>query len=78
MEYIEQMLYLMCVLSEKISIDDIESPIPIDTSVEEWIKEIEENVRKNRVLKNSFLATESKKDSIGVHIILTKNKLTQE
>lgn len=78
MEYIEQMLYLMCVLSEKISIDDIESPIPIDTSVEEWIKEIEENVRKNRVLKNSFLATESKKDSIGVHIIQTKNKLIKE
>ena len=78
MEYIEQMLYLMCVLSEKISIDDIESPIPIDTSVEEWIKEIEENVRKNRVLKNSFLATESKKDPIGVHIIQTKNKLIKE
>ena len=68
----------VCVLSEKISIDDIESPIPIDTSAEEWIKEIEENVRKNRLLKNSFLATESNKDSIGVHIIQTENKLIKE
>ena len=68
----------VCVLSEKITIDDIESPIPIDTSAEEWIKEIEENVRKNRLLKNSFLATESKTDSIGVHIIQTKNKLIKE
>ena len=50
-------------------------PIPIDTSAEKYIKEIEENVKKNRVLKNSFLATESKKDSIGVHIIQTENKL---
>ena len=43
-----------------------------------YIKEIEENVKKNRVLKNSFLATESKKDSIGVHIIQTENKLIKE
>ena len=52
--------------------------IPIDTSAEKYIKEIEENVKKNRVLKNSFLATESKKDSIGVHIIQTENKLIKE
>lgn len=68
----------VCVLSENFSIEDIESPIPIDTSAEEWIKEIEDNVRKNRLLKNSFLATESKKDSIGVHIIQTENKLIKE
>ena len=48
-----------------------ESLIPVYTSDEEWIKEIEENVRKNKLLKNSFLTTESKKDSIGVHIIQT-------
>ncbi len=57
---------------------DIDSPIPIDTSAEKYIKEIEENVKKNRVLKNSFLATESKKYSIGVHIIQTENKLIKE
>ena len=48
----------MCVLSEKFTIDDIESSILIDTSAEEKIK----------YLKNSFLSTESKKDSIGVHM----------
>ena len=74
----EQMHYQRCVLSEIFTIDDIENPIPIDTSAEEWIKEIEENVRKNKILKNSFLSTESKKDSIGVHIIQTENKLIKE
>ena len=48
------MHYQRCVLSEKFTIDDIESPIPIDTSAEEWIKEIEENVRKNKVLKKQL------------------------
>lgn len=37
----------ICVLSEKFKIEDVETPIPIDTSVEEWIKEIEENVKNN-------------------------------
>ena len=50
------MHYQRCVLSEIFTIDDIENPIPIDTSAEEWIKEIEENARKNKVLKNSFLS----------------------
>ena len=68
----------VCVLSERFTIYDIESPIPIDISAEEWIKEIEENVRKNKILKNSFLSTESNKDSIGVHIIQTENKLIKE
>ena len=74
----EQMHYQRCVLSEGFTIDDIENPIPIDISAEEWIKEIEENARKNKVLKNSFLSKKSKKDSIGVHIIQTKNKLIKE
>ena len=47
----------ICVLSEKFSLEEIEMPIPIDTSVEDWIKEIEENVRKNRTRKDSFVAT---------------------
>lgn len=47
----------ICVLSEKFSLEEIEMPIPIDTSVEDWIKEIEENVRKNRTRKYSFVAT---------------------
>lgn len=68
----------VCVLSERFTIYDIESPIPIDISAEESIKEIEENVRKNKILKNSFLSTESNRDSIGVHIIQTENKLIKE
>ena len=50
----EQMHYQRCVLSEIFTIDDIENPIPIDISAEEWIKEIEENVRKNKVLKKQL------------------------
>lgn len=69
----------VCVLSEKFSLEDIETPIPIDTSVEDWIKEIEENVKKNKILKDSFLATETPpKESIGAHISHTENKLVKE
>ncbi len=51
----EQMRYQrVCVLSEKFSLEDIETPIPIDTSVEDWIKEIEETVKRIKVLKDSF------------------------
>ena len=32
----------------EIEIEKIESEIPVDNSIEEWIKEIEENVRKNK------------------------------
>ena len=38
----------ICVLSEKFKIDELETPIPIDTSVEEWIKEIENNLNANK------------------------------
>lgn len=38
----------VCVLSEKFKLEEIEQPIPIDTSVEEWIKEIEEKVKANK------------------------------
>ena len=38
----------VCVLSEKFKIDELETPIPIDTSVEDWIKEIESNVKANK------------------------------
>ena len=37
----------VCVLNERFSIDELETPIAIDTRVEEWIKEIEENVKRN-------------------------------
>ena len=38
----------ICVLSEKFNIDELETPIPIDTRLEDWIKEIEENVKVNK------------------------------
>ena len=38
----------ICVLSEKFNIDELETPIPIDTRLEDWIKEIEENVKANK------------------------------
>lgn len=56
----------ICVLSEKFSIEELETPIPVDTRVEDWIKEIEENVRKNRTRKDSFLATERTTEKEGV------------
>ena len=57
----------VCVLSEKFRLEDIEAPIPIDTSVEEWIKEIEENVKKNITRKDKFLAAEIQTEKTGVH-----------
>lgn len=56
----------ICVLSEKFSLEELEKPIPIDTSVEDWIKEIEENVRKNRTRRDSFVATEKTKERVGI------------
>ena len=50
----------VCVLNEKFSLEDIETPIPIDTSIEDWIKEIEENVKKNITRKDKFLAAKGK------------------
>ena len=57
----------VCVLSEKFRIEEIETAIPIDTSVEDWIKEIEENVRRNKTTTSSYIATERETEKIGVH-----------
>ncbi len=57
----------VCVLSEKFKIDDLEELIPIDTSVEDWIKEIEKEVSKTK--KNHFAnekVTESSKTAVIV------------
>lgn len=56
----------ICVLSEKFNIEELETPIPVDTSVEDWINEIEENVKKNRKIKDSFIATERITEKEGV------------
>ena len=52
----------VCVLSEKFKIDELEQPIPIDTSVEEWIKEIENNVKSNRQHRANRKETEENKN----------------
>ena len=52
----------VCVLSEKFKIDEIEEPIPIDTSVEEWIKEIEKNVKANRQHRANRKETEENRN----------------
>ena len=51
----------VCVLSEKFNIDELERPIPIDTSVEDWIKEIEENVKINKQHRANRKETEENK-----------------
>ena len=56
----------ICVLKEKFSLEELETAIPIDRSVEEWINEIEENIRKNRTIKDSFLATEKRTEKEGI------------
>lgn len=43
----------VCVLSEKFSLEELETPIPIGTSVEDWIKEIEENVKANKKMNRA-------------------------
>lgn len=58
----------VCVLSEKFKIEDIETPIPIDTSVEEWIKEIENNVKRNKQHRANRKETEENKNIKNVII----------
>ena len=52
----------ICILSEKFKIDELEEPIPIDTSVEEWIKEIENNVKANKQHRANRKETEENKN----------------
>ena len=57
----------ICVLREKFKLEDIETEIPIDTSAEEWISKLEENVRKNRRRKDSFLTKETTQQALGIY-----------
>ena len=52
----------VCVLSEKFKIDELEEPIPIDTSVEDWIKEIENDVKANRQHRANRKETEENRN----------------
>ena len=75
----------ICVLSEKFSIEELETPIQIDTSVEEWIKEIEENVKKsyrkpiiNRKEKEEYKLREGKIEKYPSLLELLKIKSYSE
>ena len=64
----------ICVVNESLSMDEIETPIPIDTSVEDWIKEIENNVKRTKTTTSSFIATNRKtpdEEKTGVHKFTT-------
>ena len=65
----------VCVLNEKFSLEDIETPIPIDTSVEDWIKEIEKNVKRN---KKYHTIREPHKEGMAVHLGHTELKFMKE
>ena len=65
----------ICVLHEKFKIDDLETPIPIDTSVEEWIKEIEENVKKNKQHRANRKET---KENKPIENVIVKSKFMKE
>lgn len=57
----------------EIELDKIESAIPIDNSVAEWINEIEENVRKNKKMhRANRKETEEYKYNKGTVIGLSK------
>ena len=68
----------VCVLSEKFSVEELERPIPIDTRVEDWIKEIEENVRNNKTTTSSFVATERVTEDKTVHRVQSELKFMKE
>ena len=54
----------ICVLSEKFKIDEIEEAIPIDTSVEDWIKEIEKQVKETK----KYHCAKAKEESIDTGV----------
>ena len=65
----------ICVLDEKFKIDELEEPIPIDTSVEDWIKEIEKTVNEN---KKYNIVQEKTEGGIGVHLSHSELKFMKD
>lgn len=65
----------ICVLDEKFKIDELEEPIPIDTSVEDWIKEIEKTVYEN---KKYNIVQEKTEGGIGVHLSHSELKFMKD
>jgi hypothetical protein len=65
----------VCVLNEKFKIDELETPIPIDTSVEEWIKEIEKNVKSNKQHRANRKETE---ENTPIKNVIVNSKFMKE
>lgn len=65
----------VCVLSEKFRMEDIETPIPTDTSVEEWIEEIENNVKMNKQHRANRKEIE---ENTGIKNIIINSKFMKE
>ena len=59
-------------LSEKLKLDELEQPIPIDTSVESWIKEIEKQVKRT---KKNHCAKEKVQESNGTGVVIGHSEL---
>ncbi len=65
----------VCVLSEKFKLEDIEMPIPMDTSVEDWIKEIENNVKRNKQHRANRKETE---ENNNIKNVITNSRFMKE
>lgn len=65
----------VCVLSEKFKLEDIETPIPIDTSVEDWIKEVENNVKRNKQHRANRKETE---ENNNIKNVIINSKFIKE
>lgn len=74
-EYGANALAKVCVLSEKFNLEDIESPIPIDTSVEKWIKEIENKVKSNKQHRANRKETE---ENNNIKNVIINSKFMKE
>lgn len=66
----------VCVISEEFKLEELENEIPIDTRVEDWIKEIEENVKANKKMHraNKVLI----EGNNVIHNVLTEAKFMKE
>ena len=62
-------------LSEKFNIEELETAIPIDTSVEDWIREIEENVKANKQHRANRKETEENKE---IKNVIVNSKFMKE
>ncbi|MBQ2938015.1 MAG: hypothetical protein IJE05_03945, partial [Clostridia bacterium] len=65
----------VCVLSEKFKLEDIETPIPVDTSIDDWIKEIEENVKRN---KQHRVNRKEKEENNNIKNVIINSKFMKE